>query len=59
MKSRRYYNRNSNHEYIKDHKSIDHKSDYLAALAKRTANNNELVKMMKISQFYDEIMEDV
>jgi hypothetical protein len=56
MKSRRF---SYNNEFVKHHKSVNQRSEYLAELAHRKAKNNELVKMMKISQFYDEILEDV
>jgi len=59
MKSRRFSHRNNNNEFVNNHKSVNQRSEYLAELAKRKAKNNELVKMMKISQFYDEILEDV
>jgi len=59
MKSDRIYNRNSFKDNYKLHKSVDHRSEYLAGLAKRKSKNKELLKMMKMSQFYDELLEDV
>jgi hypothetical protein len=59
MKSDRIYNRYNIHDNSKLYKSVDQKSEYLAELAKRKVKNREKLKMMRMSQFYDELLEDV
>ena len=59
MKRDRVDVRVNNSQRIKSIKPFDQKSAYLAELVKRNANNKTKINMMKISHFYDEILEDV
>jgi hypothetical protein len=59
MKRDRVDVRVNHSQSIKSIKPVDQKSAYLAELVKRNANNKMKINMMKISHFYDEILEDV
>lgn len=59
MKRDRGGMRVNNSQSLKAIKSVDQKSAYLAELVKRNTSNKTKINLMKISHFYDEILEDV